>query len=248
MSKRFFWNADCTTVNYDYNNRPRRQDFDGMFMENGAFYISKVSNLVQKQNFLSGAIDIYEMPEYTALELDEPVDWKIGEELFKEYVCTKKKQIPEIKLFLSDVDGVLTDAGMYYTEKGDEVKKFCTYDGMGFKLMQQKGVKVGIITSEDVELNRRRAKKLKLDFDFHAQTNKLETVEKLIREMGISLVNVAYIGDDTNDFELLSKVGVAACPTNARKVIKNISGIIHLDTAGGSGAVREFAEYIIDNS
>ena len=66
----------------------------------------------------------------------------------------------KIKLFLSDVDGVLTDAGMYYTENGDEIKKFCTYDGMGFKLLQKKGVKVGILTSEDRDLNRRRAKTL----------------------------------------------------------------------------------------
>ena len=71
-----------------------------------------------------------------------------------------------IKIFLSDVDGVLTDGGMYYTESGDEFKKFNCYDGMGMKLLQEKGYKVGVITSEDKQINRNRARKLKLDFDF----------------------------------------------------------------------------------
>ena len=71
----------------------------------------------------------------------------------------KKHDFSKIKLFLSDVDGVLTDAGMYYTENGDEFKKFCTYDGIGFQLLQKTGIKVGILTTEDRELNRRRAKR-----------------------------------------------------------------------------------------
>lgn len=244
-TKRFFWNADGTSKNYDYKNRPRRQDFDGMFMENGAFYLSRVASVLKEKNFLSGQIEIYEMLEHTSLELDEPVDWKIGEILMAEYGDKVQHQKPEIKLFLSDVDGVLTDAGMYYSEKGDELKKFSTYDGMGMKMLQTKGIKVGIITSEDRDLNRARASKLKLDFDFHAQTNKLQTVIELCSKLQINLENVAYIGDDINDIELLSKVGLSACPSNAVNSVKNISGIIHLKTAGGNGAVREFVERIL---
>ncbi len=243
-TKRFFWNSNGTTVNYDYKNRPRRQDFEGLFMENGAFYLSKLGDLIREKNFLFGNIDIYEMPDYTAIEIDEPEDWIIAEKIMQSKISYSPK-IRDIKLFLSDVDGVLTDAGMYYSENGDELKKFCTYDGMGFKILQQSGIKVGIITSEDKQLNRQRAKKLKLDYDFHGQTNKLETVLNLCRELGISLEQVAYIGDDINDLELLSKVGLVACPSNARSVIKEISNIIHLKTAGGSGAVREFSEIII---
>ncbi len=244
-TKRFFWNGDGTTVNYDYKNRPRRQDFDGMFMENGAFYLNKVSNILRDKNRLSGTIEVYEMPEYTALEIDEPADWIAGEAIISQRPKVNSLLKSEIKLFLSDVDGVLTDAGMYYSEKGDELKKFCTYDGMGMKMLQQQGIKVGIITSEDRELNRARARKLGLDYDFHAQTNKLETVDKLRREMGISMENIAYIGDDINDFDLLSRVGLAACPFNAVKKIKDIPGIIHLEKSGGTGAVREFAEIIL---
>jgi N-acylneuraminate cytidylyltransferase len=244
-SKRFFWDKDGNTINYDYRNRPRRQDFDGMFMENGAFYINKVENILKDKNRLSGQIGIYEMHESTAIEIDEPIDWKIVEILLAEQNAVKKAQISDIKLFMSDVDGVLTDAGMYYSENGDELKKFCTHDGMGIKLLKEKGVKVGIITTEDRQLNRNRANKLKLDYHFHGETNKLETIKKLCKELNISLSEVAYIGDDVNDFELLSAVGLAACPANSVEKIKNIPNIIHLTKKGGEGAVREFIEMIL---
>ncbi len=157
----------------------------------------------------------------------------------------KKHDFSKIKLFLSDVDGVLTDAGMYYTENGDEFKKFCTYDGIGFQLLQKTGIKVGILTTEDRELNRRRAKKLGLDFDFHGLKDKLQLVKDLCEKENISLDEVAYIGDDINCFSLLSNVGIAACPNNAVSKVKAIPNIIHLKKTGGDGVVRELAEEIM---
>ena len=157
----------------------------------------------------------------------------------------KKHDFSKIKLFLSDVDGVLTDAGMYYTENGDEFKRFCTYDGMGFQLLQKIGIKVGILTTEDRELNRRRAKKLGLDFDFHGLKDKLQLVKDLCEKENISLDEVAYIGDDINCFSLLSNVGIAACPNNAVSKVKAIPNIIHLKKKGGDGVVRELAEKIM---
>lgn len=88
-NKRFFWNADGTSLNYDYRHRPRRQEFDGMLMENGAFYINTVENILQSGNRLSGKIGIYEMPEYTAFEIDEPDDWQIMENLMRRHVLIK---------------------------------------------------------------------------------------------------------------------------------------------------------------
>lgn len=78
-TKRFFWNDDGSPVNYDYKNRPRRQDFDGLLMENGAFYINTIKNIKDNSNRLSGKISIYEMPEETAIEIDEPSDWLVVE-------------------------------------------------------------------------------------------------------------------------------------------------------------------------
>ena len=244
-SKRFSW-KDGKALNYDIYNRPRRQDFKGTMIENGAFYISSVSAIKETKNRISGAIGVYQMPEYTYTEIDEHEDWIVAESLMKRFVLKNKlHDFSKIKLFLSDVDGVLTDAGMYYTESGDEFKKFSTYDGMGFQLLQKTGVKVGIITSEDRDLNRRRAKKLGLDFDFHGAKDKLQIVKDLCEKENVSLDEIAYVGDDVNCFALLSNIGFAACPNNAVSKIKAIPNIIQLQKAGGEGAVREFAEMIL---
>ena len=245
--KRFIWDKDSNPLNYDFKNRPRRQDFDGTFMENGAFCISLVSDIIKYNNRISGNIGICEMPEYTFVEIDEPEDWIIAERLFlKNNYSLTNYDFSKIKIFLSDVDGVLTDAGMYYTEKGDEIKKFSTYDGMAFKILQKRGVKVGIITTEDRQLNRNRAQKLSLDFDFHGADDKLKIIKELCKKQNINLNQVAYIGDDVNCFELLSNVGFPACPKNAVEKIKSIPNIIQISQNGGSGAVREFVEIIIN--
>ena len=244
--KRFIWDKEGRPLNYNHNNRPRRQDFDGTFMENGAFCISSVSDIIKHNNRISGNIGICEMAEYTFVEIDEVEDWIMAEQLFmKNHASEHKSNFNKIKLFLSDVDGVLTDAGMYYTENGDEFKKFCTYDGMGFHLLQKTGIKVGILTTEDRQLNRRRAKKLGLDFDFHGAKDKLQIVKDLCLKENITLDEVAYIGDDVNCFSLLSHVGIAACPNNAVHKIKAIPNIIQLNKNGGDGVVREFVELIL---
>lgn len=245
-SKRFFWNENGKPVNYDYKDRPRRQDFPGILMENGAFYINTTQNILRDKNRLSEKIGYYEMPEYTSIELDEEDDWVMAENFMRKYVLNDVTSRWKIKLLLSDVDGVLTDAGMYYSENGDELKKFSTYDGMGFKLLKNQGIKVGILTTEDRELNRRRAKKLALDYDFHGVADKLALVEQLCDENNLYLSEVAYIGDDINCKRLLEKVGLAACPLNAVRSVKQIPNIIHINRKGGEGALREFAELILE--
>ena len=246
ITKRFFWNENGVALNYDINKRKRRQDFKGTLIENGAFYINSVKNIKENKNRITGKIGIYRMPEYTSVELDEELDWLIAEKIMYKYIIkNKKSNINNIKIVLSDVDGVLTDAGMYYSENGDEIKKFCVYDGMAFKILQDHGYKVGIITTEDMNLNRRRAKKLNLDYDFHGINDKLNVVKKLCKKENIDINQVAYIGDDINCFELLSNVGIAACPLNAVSDIKNIPGIIHLNEKGGDGVFREFVNYLI---
>ena len=212
---RFFWNADGTSMNYNYRNRPRRQNFDGMLMENGAFYINKVGNILESGNRLSGHIGIYEMPEYTATEIDEPDDWIVLENLMRKHVLSKKEpEKKRIKLFLCDVDGTLTDGGMYYTENGDELKKFNTRDGMGFQLLREAGIKTGIITSEETKIVANRAKKLKVDFLYQGKRNggKLAVAQEVCQQLDITLDEVVYIGDDVNCIDLLKRVGVKACP------------------------------------
>ena len=163
-------------------------------------------------------------------------------------ISSKEKYSNKIKLLLTDVDGVLTDSGMYYSEAGDELKKFNTHDGMGLQLIRHKGVKTGIITSEDTKLVERRFQKLKLDYLYQGKREggKLAAVKEICDKEGITLNNVAYIGDDVNCFVLLSEVGMAACPADALEVIKNIPGIIQMKKKGGEGCVREFTEMIMN--
>ena len=98
------------------------------------------------KNRFGGNIGIFPNHFWQSFEIDEPEDWMVAESLMKRFVLRESKiDFSKIKIFLSDVDGVLTDAGMYYAESGDEMKKFCTYDGMGFQLLQKTGVKVGVI-------------------------------------------------------------------------------------------------------
>lgn len=243
---RFFWNENGTSKNYDYMNRPRRQNFKGELMENGAFYINTVNNILKSGNRLSGNIGIYEMPEYTATEIDEPDDWIILENLMRKHILSKRVFQSKIKLFLSDVDGTLTDGGMYYSEKGDELKKFNTRDGMGFQLLHEAGIKTGIITSEQTRIVEDRAKKLKIDFLVQGKRDggKLAAAQEICDNLGITLNEVAYIGDDLNCQELLEAVGVAACPADANIAIKNMVSIHIMSRKGGEGCVREFIELI----
>ena len=245
---RFFWNEDGTSLNYDYCNRPRRQDFAGMLMENGAFYINTVKNILENKNRLSGHIGIYEMPEYTATEIDEPDDWIVLENLMRKHILSKVEKLSKkIKLFISDVDGTLTDSGMYYSESGDELKKFNTRDGMGFQLLHESGIKTGIITSEDTHIVANRAKKLKIDFLIQGKRDggKLEAAKDICNKVGISLDEVAYIGDDRNCYELLNAVGIRACPADACEMVKGIDGIHQMKKKGGEGCVREFIGLLI---
>ena len=244
--KRFFWNDNNEPINYNFEKRPRRQDFNGVLIENGAFYINSVSNIISSKNRLSGKISIYEMEEYKYVEIDEDSDWIVAESLMKKYSNINQNR-KKIKVFLSDVDGTLTDAGMYYSESGEELKKFNTRDGKGFELLKRKGIKVGIITSEDTSIVEKRAKKMKLDYLFQGleHKGKLDVALEICKNEGISLEEIAYIGDDVNCIELLESVGLAACPSDSVLSVKNISNINVMTKKGGHGAVREFSEIIL---
>ncbi|MBE6292303.1 MAG: acylneuraminate cytidylyltransferase [Bacteroidales bacterium] len=248
-NKRFFWSALGESLNYDYHHRPRRQEFEGVLMENGAFYISTVGNILEARNRLSGRIGIYEMPEYTATEIDEPEDWIVLESLKRRYTHTIPKYLLP-KLFLSDVDGTLTDGGMYYSELGDELKKFNTRDGAGFAILRNRGIYTGFVTSENTRLVEKRAQKLKIDYLVQGEREggKLTAVKRICEELNITLDEVAYIGDDMNCHNLLSEVGFRACPANACETVRDIPGIYVMKHKGGEGCVREFIELLIHNA
>ena len=151
----------------------------------------------------------------------------------------------DIKLFATDVDGTMTDGCMYYAENGLELKKFCFHDGMGFQLLREAGVKTAIITSENTPIVQKRADKLKVDYLSMGTWTKLEFVQNICKELNITLNEVAYIGDDINDIELLNAVKYKACPANAVNKVKQIENIKILNSKVGEGAVREFIETLL---
>ncbi len=248
---RFIWsrddNGNVVPTNYDVFSRPRRQEFEGYLMENGAFYISSRKDLLKTRNRVSGRIKAFEMCEDSAFEIDEPSDWVIIESLMRKnnFVRAIDLNGMQIKMFLTDCDGCLTDGGMYYSECGDELKKFNTRDGMGFAMLHNKDIITGIITSENVDLNRRRAEKLQLDILESGCKDKLNKVKEICRQYHILPEEVVYIGDDINDISVLQWVGFGCCPANAMPKVKKVAKYI-TKANGGEGVIREVVEKLLE--
>jgi len=149
-----------------------------------------------------------------------------------------------IRLFATDVDGVLTDGGMYYADSGQQMKRFNVWDGMGLALMRQAGLILGIITTEQTRLVAHRAKKLQIPEVHQGVWDKLGVLKELGKRHGISLQEMAFIGDDINDLEALQAVGLSASPADGRPEIrKSVHYVCH--AKGGEGAVRELADMIL---
>ncbi len=156
-----------------------------------------------------------------------------------------KNVLRRIRLFATDVDGVLTDAGMYYAESGDEWKKFNTRDGMGLKLLQRAGIITAIVTQERTKLVARRAEKLAIPELHQGVMDKLLLISEMAVRHGLTLSQVAYIGDDINDLETLKAVGFSATPADGMPQVAAAVDYI-CQKKGGEGAVREIIEIILD--
>ena len=159
-------------------------------------------------------------------------------------VKSPRKVFKELKLFATDVDGVLTDAGMYYGESGEELKKFNTRDGMGIKLLQAEGVIVAIITAEQTKIVARRAKKLGIVEVYQGAKDKVSVLTHLSKKLSIPFEQMAYMGDDVNDLGALEAVGYAAAPADC---VDQVRQMVHYicQKNGGEGVVREVIDMIL---
>jgi YrbI family 3-deoxy-D-manno-octulosonate 8-phosphate phosphatase len=163
----------------------------------------------------------------------------------KETISKKNiSRLKKIKVLLTDVDGVLTDGGMYYTEAGLIMKKFNAKDGMGVNLLRAAGIKTGIVSADKTPIAKKRAEVLKLDFILYGVENKLEAVKKIIKETNLLPENFAFIGDDVNDLEVLNFVGLSICPNDAATKVRNECHIIAPQN-GGEGVFRYITDLII---
>lgn len=159
-----------------------------------------------------------------------------------EEIQTRAKNI---KLLLTDCDGVLTDCGVYYGENGEVLKKFNIRDGMGVeRLRKLANIETGIITGEISPSITKRAEKLKITELHLGIKDKVLVLEQIIRDRNITAEQIAYIGDDVNDMGIMQKVGLTACPADAISLTKNTAHYV-CESKGGEGCFREFAELIM---
>ena len=147
-------------------------------------------------------------------------------------------------MLITDCDGCLTDGGMYYSENGDELKKFNTKDGMAFQLLKENGIITELITGESVELNRRRAEKLHLDVYEQGCKNKFEKIVSICENYHVKPENVCYIGDDINDLDVIRYVGLGCCPADAVDSVIESADYVS-DKKGGSGIIRDAVDFIL---
>lgn len=149
-----------------------------------------------------------------------------------------------VKLLVLDVDGVMTDGGLYYTESGEELRKFNVKDGMGIKLLKETGVEVAVITNSTCRATLNRIQKLGIKHSFSAVEDKLAVLKELCKQLNLSLSEVAYVGDDVIDLPILQAVG---CPlTVADAIQENRDCAVYVTRlAGGQGSVREICELLM---
>ena len=154
------------------------------------------------------------------------------------------KKFQDIKIVLTDVDGVLTDGGMYYSSKGDTMKKFHVRDGMAINMLKKHNIPTIIVTKEKNPIITQWAKKMNVKKIFDGVLDKEKILKKVCKEFDVKTSNIVYIGDDVNDMDLLKNVGISISPADAWKNTKQIVDYVS-EKHGGKGVLREISDLIL---
>ena len=241
---RFLWDKNGKPLNYNPFNRPRRQDFEGLLIENGAVYAVKKEALKKHKNRIGAKTAVVQMPEDSLLEIDSESDWNAVESLLIERQ-KREKESKQITHLVLDVDGVFTNGTISYTKDGEHTKNFDMRDGMGLEILRQFDVEVMIMTSENSELVAKRMEKLKIEHVFLGVKDKFSLLKHIISEGNVSLSNVAYVGDDVNDLSNICSVGWSLAPNNATDIVKSHADVV-LSKNSGNGAIREACQFVMN--
>lgn len=156
----------------------------------------------------------------------------------------REEKYQRIKLLVIDVDGTMTDAGIYYDENGNELKKFCTRDAAGFFTARQAGMKIMVLTGRECAATTRRMQEMKVDFLVQNIKDKLSYLEEFMRSEGIDHEQIGYLGDDLNDLEGMKKAGFAGCPADACEEVRMICDYVS-GVQAGHGAVRDIIAWLL---
>ena len=151
----------------------------------------------------------------------------------------------KIEYIVVDVDGTMTDGGIYYDEHGNETKKFCTKDAAGYHAAKVVGMKIIVLTGRECAATTRRLTEMKVDFLFQGVKDKLNFLRLFMRDNNINQEQIAYIGDDVNDIAPMSLVGYIGCPADSCKEIKAMADYVS-NVKGGYGAVRDVIEHVLE--
>jgi YrbI family 3-deoxy-D-manno-octulosonate 8-phosphate phosphatase len=193
------------------------------------------------------ALDLYVKSESKLIDpnilkqLSDETSWLIDTLLLEEIeLCSK---VPaDIKMLIFDVDGVMTDAGMYYSESGEESKRFNSRDGLAIRNLNKLGWKTGIISHGiNINLIKRRADLLGISHVYAGNRPKTDVLAEWCNELNLSFSQIAFIGDDINDLPIIRIVGFSACPADALNAVKKEVNMV-LSSRGGDGAIREWID------
>ena len=239
-SKETTWkkeNGILRSLSFNYKNRNRRQDFKVHYVENGAFYFFKTKSFLSKNNRLFGKIGIYLMPKSRSLEIDDLDEFNLAQDYFR-----NKPQInwrAKIKLIISDLDGTITDGSVYVSKKKNYIK-FSVVDGYAFKILKEKKIPVIIISSNTIYKKNviDRIKHLRVFRSYFGVVDKSTFINKIAGLNNCKINEIAYLGDDISDLNVMRKNVLSFCPNNAQKEIKKISNYVGSKN-GGNGFFRE---------
>ena len=247
-NKRFYWTENGSPINYDPTARPRRQEFEGNYLENGAFYITKREILKKHRNRLGGNIGLFKMPEETGVEIDDENDWIMTEAIMNHKLSKMvSNRLPKIiELIVFDFDGVFTNNAVYVDQNGTETVKCNRSDGLGIGLLKKTGINFFVLSTEKNPVVVKRCEKMGIDC-VNGIDNKKEYLENFCESNKIDLKNVVYVGNDINDLECMEKVGCGIAVSDAYHIIKETAQFV-LQNKGGEGAVRELIDIILKKS
>ncbi|OUJ18092.1 CMP-N-acetylneuraminic acid synthetase [Methanonatronarchaeum thermophilum] len=237
----FYWDQKGNPINYDFRERPRRQDKDWEYVENGAIYIFSKERFLEHDNRLFGDIGMYVMPRERSIDIDGPLDLKLAEKIIleeKPNMGNHQETLEDLGLVIFDVDGVFTDGSVILNETGDESMKFSRVDGKGIEILKKDGFEVAVVSSEGSGIIEKRMSKLGIDEVHIGIKDKLSVYRDIKDRYGFRDKEICFCGDDIQDIPVMKEVGFSCCPANAQIEVKRISDYISRKK-GGDGFVRD---------
>ncbi|MEV8025317.1 acylneuraminate cytidylyltransferase [Microbacterium sp. NPDC080220] len=243
-SYEFVWRRDAagaaSALGHDAAHRPRRQDRDPHYVETGAFYVFTTDGFREARHRFFGRTGIVEVPEETAIEIDDPAQLRTAQTLAH---LLEPAEPLAARVVVTDFDGVHTDDTAWVDAVGTEHVRVSRSDGMGVALLRRAGVPVLILSTEQNAVVGARAEKLQVEV-IHGVDDKATVLRQWATDRGIDLAETAYLGNDVNDLPAMALVGWPVAVADARPEVVAAARVV-LTRPGGAGAVRELADRVL---